>query len=252
MEEIKIPEIFEIKDSDGNVVHPKYRVSRDGRVWSLKGKDETIRPISKMVTPSGNRVTVTDKKKELVHVLIANTFIPNPSKLPYIQKISNDSDEVENLKWISRSDRAVISKGQKKPVVQVDFDGNVINTYESIVDASKETEINRHSIGKTVAEINHTAGGFEWNLTEVKEKTVVDLTNTSICKPINGFGKYYIFKDGRVYSTKKKDFLNPTVQPKKSPFVTLQEDNEDESTDEPKKKKNYNKTIPKLLAEHFP
>lgn len=91
-------ELYDIKDSEGNVVYPSYKITRDGRIWNGK------KFISTTAKPSGNRVRM-DGKEELVHQLVARTFIPNPSNHPFVTKLEDDSDKVENLKWISRNEK---------------------------------------------------------------------------------------------------------------------------------------------------
>lgn len=87
--------------------YPMYSVSNQGRV--KKNSDEKIMKPSKMrngymvinlFTGDGRR------KKELIHRLVAITFIPNERHCPevnHINGIRNDN-RVENLEWVTRGE----------------------------------------------------------------------------------------------------------------------------------------------------
>ena len=87
-----------------------YQVSNHGRVRSLDRLDNLgkrikgiIRKISKQ--SSGHNYVLLSKngkpKRESVHRLVGNAFIPNPNNLPYMNhKDENpDNNRVENLEW---------------------------------------------------------------------------------------------------------------------------------------------------------
>jgi DNA-binding NarL/FixJ family response regulator len=108
----------------------RYAVTRDGRVWSHKketlvGKNGGIRiDGNKWLTLSINnrgkgyqRIALVDKngkrKMLLVHRLVALTYIPNPSSLPFINHINGDTTDnrVENLEWCSPQGNAIHAYG---------------------------------------------------------------------------------------------------------------------------------------------
>ena len=101
MENANNMEVF--KDIQG---YPNYQVSNMGRIWNAKTQ--------KMLTPSElpngyyqiNLIAVNGKrKKELVHRLVALTFIPNPNKYPEVEHKDRDrgNNTVDNLCWVNRS-----------------------------------------------------------------------------------------------------------------------------------------------------
>ena len=94
-------EIF--KDIPG---YPYYQISNLGRVWNAK----TQRYLKASKMGNGyyqiNLVAMNGKrKKELIHRLVAITFIPNPDKLPEVEHKDRNraNNNVENLCWVNRS-----------------------------------------------------------------------------------------------------------------------------------------------------
>ena len=101
MENANNMEIF--KDIQG---YPNYQVSNMGRIWNTK----TQRMLTPSEMPNGyyqiNLIAVNGKrKKELVHRLVALTFIPNPNKYPEVEHKDRDrgNNTADNLCWVDRS-----------------------------------------------------------------------------------------------------------------------------------------------------
>lgn len=84
--------------------HPKYQVSRDGRVRSTKyrGQDE-VRELSLLNGKTGYRFVILDRKTCYVHRLVAEAFLPNPDNFPQINHKDENkaNNSVENLEWCS-------------------------------------------------------------------------------------------------------------------------------------------------------
>lgn len=110
-----------------------------------------------------------------VHRLIAETFIPNPENLPCVNHIDEDktNNNVDNLEWVTykeninygtHNERAAKNKIGKmptsKPVAQYDKEGNLINTYNSMLAASRALNLDRGSISKACHGKLKTCGGF--------------------------------------------------------------------------------------------
>ena len=133
------------------------------------------------------------KSSEKVHRLVAKSFIDNPGNKPCIDHINGNKadNKVTNLRWVTYkenmrnpltkekmsnirsnglSDKIIQSKKDKgiiKKVYQFSLDGKLLNTYESISDANRATNILASSIceccqGKSG--YSH-AGGFIWSYT---------------------------------------------------------------------------------------
>ena len=97
--------------------YPMYSVSDMGRV--MKNSSKKIMKPSKM--PNGymqiNLFTSDGRrKKELVHRLVAITFIPNERKLPEVNHIDGvrDNNIVSNLEWVTRKENVEKSTLPKK------------------------------------------------------------------------------------------------------------------------------------------
>jgi len=87
---------------------PKYRISNYGSVVSEMRAD-----IKKLKPQVGSNtylqvVLIDDSKKatKLVHVLVAQVFIPNPENKTYVDHINHDrhDNRVENLRWVTQSE----------------------------------------------------------------------------------------------------------------------------------------------------
>lgn len=94
-----------------------------------------------------------------VHRLVAEAFIPNPDNLPIINHIDwdrtnnvvildNNGNVIEsNLEWCTQKHNANHVEWEKtkrvKPIRQLDLDGNVIATFISSAEASRQTGISR-------------------------------------------------------------------------------------------------------------
>lgn len=106
-----------------------------------------------------------DYKPYYIHRLIAINFLPNPlNKEQVNHKNGNKKDNnINNLEWVTPKENMIHSskvlktkynlsglnksrEKQKKKVCVMDKDGNVINVFNSIMEASKEMNISPSSI----------------------------------------------------------------------------------------------------------
>ena len=144
-----------------------YLISDTGKVFSV----QTNRIMKTHHIKGGYEkveLTVDGKaRKEFVHRLVADAFLPNPDNLPCVNhKDENPSNNsVENLEWCTyeynskygtcqerRVAHTKYQHGAERPnarkVYRYDMSGNLIAEYPSVADASKDTGYNKKSIAK--------------------------------------------------------------------------------------------------------
>lgn len=149
-----------------------YSVSTDGIVYSYKSG--TRRALSPGIRKNGYAAVQLYrqglKMQPFVHRLVAETFIPNPNKLPQVNHINGDKldNRVENLEWCTAFDNtmhAAVSglRNNDKAVLQYDLNGRLLNEYTSL----KEAQIavghpNSNGICCCLTKSGKTAYGYVW------------------------------------------------------------------------------------------
>jgi len=154
-----------------------YSITEEGQVWSHKYK----RWMKNQVDRAGYWAIQLYKDKEykrfLVHRLVAMTFIPNPNGLPQVNHINGNKldNRIANLEWCTKSADSLHMHRMgfvkhlhnprpwnKRPVDQYTPDGKFIKRYPGVVDAAKETGINRCTINNSKYGYCKTGGGYIW------------------------------------------------------------------------------------------
>ena len=161
----------DIKDFEGY-----YQVSDDGQVRSVdrilyqkNGHPLSYKSHIMKQTLARNGYYVVNLRNgtkthaTVVHRLVAEAFIPNPSMLPTVNHIDGNklNNTVSNLEWVSYRDNNVhalvhnLRKPKKGiPVVHYDKDGKFVAIYNSSIEASKAT-------GYNVCSISHCLTGLQ-------------------------------------------------------------------------------------------
>jgi hypothetical protein len=218
-----------------------YKITKDGRVWSDKSS-----MFLKTRVCNGYNTIILNKIHYTIHRLIAKNFIPNPENKPYVNHIDCNklNNRIENLEWVTQEENCAAHNqpiSHPKRVLQINSEGNVINSYNSIKEASEAIGLTPSSITKVVTGKNQTAGGYKWKYENEDDDNVnnedIDLTN---CKNVQGHKKYIIFPDGKVYNLVRKTFLKPIKNKNGHTYITISSNNT--------KKNHY---IHTLVAEHF-
>ena len=155
-----------------------YAVNEDGKVLNLtNGK---ILKNRKHKTGYLSVILYKDKKykSKLVHRLVAEAFLSREEGKPFVNHKDENKENncIENLEWCSKiynsnygtiSQRIKNRRGheprRKKPIIQKDKNGNIIQIWDSIGEASRATKTARNSIFECCRGKNKTANGFMWN-----------------------------------------------------------------------------------------
>ena len=164
-------EIWKTVVYDGEVYEGLYKVSNLGKILSLNylrtGKSELLTPVERkdgysQVTLSKNK----EKKRCLVHRLVAETFLPNPKGKPCINHkiqgkkgksmnmvIFNEDRTIDKerttIEWATyeennnygghndRISKALTNGKRSKKVLQLSLDGDLIKEWESIQECGR-------------------------------------------------------------------------------------------------------------------
>ena len=176
------------KEVDGT--NSCYAVSSFGRVISLshlvRGGHSLYYTKQHIITQSQNRggyyrvrlnITNGVNSTKLTHRLVADAFIPNPNKYPYIDHIdgNKENNRADNLRWCTRSmnmlnpiTRKRNSKARsgkpalnRRPIVQLK-DGSAICFYSSVQEACDKHNLSSGTLCDCCKNQKHTYRGYHW------------------------------------------------------------------------------------------
>lgn len=159
-----------------------YQISNLGRVKSLGNKSNHTMPIIMKQATIKNYKCISLRKNSSkifkVHRLVAETFIPNPRNKPQVNHIdgNKENNNMDNLEWCTPSENAkhAYKSGLNKPkkgiennrsttVVKIDLlTGEELETYYSLREAERKTNIQHNDISKCCKGIYKQAGGYKW------------------------------------------------------------------------------------------
>ena len=148
-----------------------YFVTDDGTVYSCSfGRFKKLKPTIDNHGYARCHLSKNRKQRStLVHRLIAEHFIGPIGDLTVNHKNGNKLDNrVDNLEIMSMMENIEHSFANglciypRKPVKQMDYQGNTIAIYSSISMADRETGISKGNISKAVRGIIKQTGGFVW------------------------------------------------------------------------------------------
>ena len=148
-----------------------YEVSNLGRVRNI----ESGRVLKPKLTEYGylrHGLYKNNKQKYLfLHRIIATTFIDNPEGKPCVNHIDENklNNDLSNLEWCTVKENNIhgtrtkrVAEKLSQKVIQLDLNDNVLNEFESMKQAERETGIPNGSISSCCNGKLKSAGGYKW------------------------------------------------------------------------------------------
>ena len=96
---------------------------------------------------------------------MALAFIPNPNKLPQVDHVDEDktNNNVSNLRWVTPSENVRHSTHKYScQVKQIDKNGNLIRTWDSLSQIEHELGYKNGSISNVCKGMRRYVYGFRW------------------------------------------------------------------------------------------
>lgn len=163
---------YNIKDLEGEIwkdipYHPKHKVSNKGRVKNIV-KNTLIKG-----SINGGYVVIGFLKGQsnLLHRLVASIFLENPDNKPIVNHINGVKTDnyVENLEYVTYSentqhayDTGLLVKSNNRKVYQLSEEKVIIDTFDSLMEASKHVNRSVQSIVDACKGRTRTIGGYMW------------------------------------------------------------------------------------------
>ncbi len=160
------------------IYNSPFVVTNDGKVLDSKGNEVVY-----YLNEKGYRrvCLMWDEKRRWLKVsrLVAIFFLPNPENKPTVNHKDGNrqNDNITNLEWntwsenhkhsfkeLGRKPSGGLSKDKEKCINQLSKQNTIINTFCSINEASRKTNISLSNISLAVNGKRKTAGGYIWKL----------------------------------------------------------------------------------------
>ena len=152
---------------------PNYAVSNFGRIknqmtnhvlkpWNCKNGYQQV----------SLKVIGYDKfQKRYVHRVVAQAFIPNIENKREVNHIDGNktNNKLSNLEWVTSSENQIKrhelgnNKTSHRRIGRFSLNGELIEEYESIVQAAQDMRVTRNAIDCAVHKKHKTSCGFVWN-----------------------------------------------------------------------------------------
>lgn len=148
-----------------------YMVSDHGRIMSLKKPQKKI--LSSSLLHNGYEAIYIYQKgihaARYVHRLVAETFIPNPKKLPQVNHLDGNTlnNHVSNLEWCDAYDNLMhairtglrpVNVPRSIPCAVTDESGTILHPYPSMKSMVKEEKLNSAQYSWLQLKLTHPNG----------------------------------------------------------------------------------------------
>ena len=200
----------------------RYKISKNGRVVSFwRKKSRCIKATADSTKNGGYLLSYQLRDKDgkihhkMVHMLVAEHFIPNPLGYKSVMHIDGNpqNNNVDNLRWTERSVQHRVKKSEDykklkgkhnlmttQEVEQYYTDGTYINTFKSISEAAEKTKCSCGAIKSVLDGTASSTGGYVWKYsgnvyqTQVN-RTIVEehISKVSLPNWINKVDKFITF-----------------------------------------------------------
>jgi len=165
-----------------------YTIDENGKVVNIK-RNQVKKPTSNNAGKGYLYVDLYNngkKQREYIHRLVAKTFISNIKNKPYVNHIDGNphNNNVNNLEWCTPLENVehaskildvmhgykIANERREKPVKQIECStGNVIQTFKSIREASRQTNIRSEYITQICKGKLKPVFGYSWCYAESEE-----------------------------------------------------------------------------------
>lgn len=157
-------------------IETNYSISNDGMVRNdlrntiLTQQTEYEYQVVSISLGQGNM------KRKRVHRLVAEAFLPNPDKKPYVNHKDGVRyhNNIENLEWVTPAentqhavDTGLVGIKKNRPVRQYNLDGQWLMSFESATEAARQTGAQQSKITDCCKGNRRTAGGYQWRHEEL-------------------------------------------------------------------------------------
>lgn len=162
-------------------------ISSLGRLYLRANRDKCFTLKDTFSTRAGYYVINIEAKSFYIHRLVGETFIDNPYKYNVLNHIDEvkTNNSVNNLEWCTHEYNSQYTHNKK--VAQYDLTGKLINTFDSVITASRNNRINPSQLSKSCRDTNSTAGGFIWRYYKDIPKSNIELPVFNTFKTISSY-----------------------------------------------------------------
>ena len=139
-----------------------YEVSNFGRVLSIR--KNMIMKLHDNNTGKGYKYIWGHKdgnrEKLYVHIIVAQTFLPNPDNLPEVNHIDENpsNNRVDNLEWCTHKYNCCYSN--EKEILRFSKDGAFIDEWPSMLEIERTLKMPYQSVSACCRGVNKTCYGF--------------------------------------------------------------------------------------------